>query len=103
MQKTSVASSSGGAKFSGYEMIADDPQPYVEWENRLGGEVVQNDQITHIQQAVVTCLFRTDLNLDMVIVIDDRMYTILSWAERGKIRRKYTAITVEFLKEYVLT
>lgn len=103
MQKVSVSSVSGGPKYSGYEPIDNDSEPWARWENRLGNEIVQSDQITHIQNAKVTLRYRTDLTTDMVVVKDNKMYSILSVSEDGETRRRFTVMTVEFLQDYVLT
>ena len=100
MQKSSVESVSGGPKYSGYENIDTDAEPWAKWVNKLGTETVQSDQITHIQQAVVTIRYRTDVTTSMVIVHEDKMYSILSLTESGEIRRRFLDLTVEYLQEY---
>jgi head-tail adaptor len=103
LQPVTGSSISGGPNITGYEPLDNDPEPYARVRNKLGSEVVQNDQITHVQQSVFTVRYRTDLNLDVKIVHEDKMYAIHSFAEAGETRRAYTDITAEFLKEYVLT
>lgn len=103
MQPVLVASTSGGPKYSGYEPLSSDPEPYARVVNKTGGEVVQNDQITHIQQSIFTIRYRADLDLSVKIVHEDKMYAILSFAESGETRRKFLDIVGEFLQEYVLT
>ena len=103
MQAVSVASTSGGPKYSGFEEIASDPQPWAMVRNKLGDEVIQNDQITHVQQTVFTIRYRTDITLSTKIVHEDKMYAIHSFAESGETRRKYLDITAEYLQEYVIT
>ena len=103
MQKVSVASTSGGPKYSGYEFINKDYHPYVRWVNKMGSEVVQNDQITHIQQATVSMRYREDIDTTNVIVKDNKMYSILSMTESGETRRRFLDLTVEYLQEYEIT
>jgi SPP1 family predicted phage head-tail adaptor len=100
MKKTSTSTVSLGPKYNGYENIATDYSPWAKWVNKPGSEVVENDQITHIQQAVVTLRYRTDLTAEMVIVKDDKMYSILSISESGETRRRFLDLTVEYLMDY---
>lgn len=103
MQPVSVASTSGGPKYSGYENIATDPTPWAMVRNKLGSEVIQNDQITHVQQTVFTIRYRTDLDLNVRIVHEDKMYKIFSFTESGETRRRFIDITAEYDQEYVIT
>lgn len=103
MEPVEVSSVSGGPKRSGYTQIASDPEPWAMVRNKLGNEAVQNDQITHIQQSVFTVRYRTDLNLSVRIVHEDKMYAIHSFAESGETRRRFLDITAEYVQEYVLT
>jgi SPP1 family predicted phage head-tail adaptor len=103
MQPVEVSSTSGGPKFSGYELLDEDPEPYARIMNKPGGEVVQNDQITHVQQTIFTVRYREDINLNVKIVYNSKMYAILSFTESGETRRRFTDITAEFFKEYVIT
>lgn len=103
MQPIAVASTSKGPKYSGYEPIANDPRPWARVTNKLGGEVISNDEITHIQQSVFTTRYRTDLNLSVKIVHENKMYSIHSFAESGETRRRFLDITAEFLSDYVIT
>lgn len=103
MQPVEVASTSGGRKFSGFELIDEDPEPYAMVRNKLGSEVIANDEITHVQQTVFTLRYRTDLNLNVRIVHENKMYKIFSFAESGETRRRFIDITAEYDKEYVIT
>ena len=103
MEPVAVASTSLGPKFSGYEMLANDPTPWAMVKNKLGSEVIQNDEITHIQQSVFTLRYRTDLNLNVKIVHENKMYKIFSFAESGEVRRRFLDITAEYMQEYILT
>ena len=103
MQPVSVASVSGGPKFSGFEEIASDATPWAMVKNKLGGEVVQNDEITHIQQSIFTIRYRTDIDLNVRIVHENKMYAIHSFAESGETRRRFLDITAEYVEEYVIT
>lgn len=103
LQPVTGSTISGGPNITGYELLDNDPEPWAEVRNKLGNEVVQNDQITHVQQSIFTVRYRTDLNLDVRIVHEDKMYAIHSFAESGETRRAYTEITAEYVKEYVLT
>ena len=103
MQPISAASVSKGPVYDGWEPIDDDPRPWARVKNKLGGEVIQNDEITHIQQSVFTLRYRTDLNLNVKIVHENKMYAIHSFAESGETRRRFIDITAEYLKEYVIT
>jgi head-tail adaptor len=103
LQEVMGSSISGGPNITGYELLDNDPEPYARVRNKLGGEVVQNDQITHIQQSVFTVRYRTDINLSVKIVHENKMYAIHSYAESGETRRAYLDITAEYVKEYVLT
>ena len=103
MQPVEVASTSGGPKFSGYEQLDNDPQPWAMVKNKLGSEIVQNDIITHVQQSVFTIRYRTDLTLNVRIVHENKMYKIFSFAESGETRRRFIDITAEYDQEYVLT
>jgi SPP1 family predicted phage head-tail adaptor len=103
MQPVEVASTSGGPKYSGYENLDNDPEPYARIWNKLGNEVIQNDQITHVQQTIFTVRYREDINLNVKIVYNSKMYAILSFTESGETRRRFLDITAEYLKEYVIT
>lgn len=103
MQPVEVSSTSGGMKFSGYEQIDNDPEPWAMVRNKLGSEVVQGDQITHVQQTVFTIRYRTDINLNVRIVHESKMYKIFSFAESGETRRRFLDITAEYDQEYELT
>lgn len=103
MQPVSVSSTSLGPKFSGYENIASDPTPWAMVKNKPGNEVIENDQITHVQQSVFTVRYRTDITLDTKIVHENKMYAIHSFAESGETRRRFLDITAEYLQEYVIT
>lgn len=103
MQPVTVASTSGGPKYNGFEMIDNDPEPYARVRNKLGNEVVQNDQITHVQQTVFTVRYRTDISRDVKIVHENKMYAIHSFTESEETRRRFLDITAEYLQEYVLT
>lgn len=103
MEPVEVSSVSGGPKRSGYTQIDNDPEPWAMVTNKLGNEAVQNDQITHIQQSIFTIRYRTDLNLNVRIVHENKMYAIHSFAESGETRRRFLDITAEYVQEYVLT
>ena len=103
MQPVSVSSTSGGPKRSGYEQIDNDPEPWAMVKNKLGSEVVENDQITHVQQSIFTIRYRTDISLTTRIVHEDKMYAIHSYAESGETRRRFLDITAELIGDYVLT
>lgn len=100
MQATAAASTSLGPKRSGYENIATDATPWARVRNKLGAEVIQNDQITHIQQTIFTVRYRTDITLQMVIVHNGMLYAIHSFAESGETRKKYLDITAEYVSAY---
>ncbi len=102
MQPSSVNSVSLGPKYDGFELITNDPQPWAKVKNKLGDEVVSNDQITHVQQSVFTVRYRTDINLNVKIVHENKMYSIHSYAESGETRRRFLDITAEYLKDYTL-
>jgi SPP1 family predicted phage head-tail adaptor len=95
-----VSSTSGGPKYNGYEELDSDSNPYARWQNKTGTEVVEGDQITHIQQAKVTVRYRTDLTLKTKIVSNGKMYAILSFAESGETRQRFLDITAEYEKEF---
>lgn len=103
MQPVEVSSTSGGPKFSGYEPLDSDPEPYAMVRNKLGSEVIASDEITHVQQSIFTLRYRTDLNLNVRIVHENKMYKIFSFAESGETRRRFIDITAEYDQEYVIT
>lgn len=93
-------STSGGPKFSGFRRLSSDPTPYAMWKNKLGNEVVNSDQITHIQQATVVLRFREDISLLTRIVRKGKLYAILSFAESGETRQRFLDLTVEYVKDF---
>lgn len=103
LQPIAAVSVSGGPKSSGYEQLDTDPEPWAMVRNKLGGEVIENDKITHVQQTIFTVRYRTDITLDVRIVHESKMYAIHSFAESGETRRRFLDITAEYVKEYVLT
>lgn len=94
---------SKGQNITGYTEVDDDPEPYARWRNKLGNNTIEADQILHVQQAIVTLRYRSDLTLQNKVVKDNRMYGIHSFAESGETRKRFLDLTVEFEKEYVIT
>lgn len=99
LNPVSVASTSKGPKYSGYSLLSD-YKPYARIVNKLGGEVIQNDQITHIQQTIFTVRYREDITLNTKIVYNGKMYAVLSHSESGETRSKYLDIIGEFLQDF---
>lgn len=94
---------SKGPNITGYEPVDNDPEPYARVTNKLGGEVVESDQLRHVQTTVFNIRYRTDIDNTIRIVHENKMYSILSYAEAGEIRRNELDITTEYVEEYVIT
>jgi head-tail adaptor len=90
-------------KVTGYQPISSDPRPYARVENGIGDTVVEQDQVKHVQQTIFTVLYRDDVTIKNRIVHEGKMYTILSVIELGEVRRRFTKISGEYLKDYIIT
>lgn len=97
------ASTSKSPKITGYEEVDSDAMPYVRWQNKLGNNTIEADQVLHVQQAIVTMRYRDDIELTTKIVKDSKMYAIHSFAESGETRKRFLDLTVEYEREYVIT
>jgi SPP1 family predicted phage head-tail adaptor len=103
VQPVRVSGVSKGPTITSYELIADDPEPYAAVRNKLGAEVVQNDEITHVQQTVFNIRYREDITTDMSIIHNGKRYKIYSFAESGEVRMSSLDITGEYVEEFALT
>lgn len=94
------SSTSKGQNITGYEEVDDDPNPYARWENKLGNNTIEADQLLHVQQAIVTLRYRDDLSLANRIVKNEKMYAIHSFSEAGETRQRFLKLTVEYVQDY---
>ena len=94
---------SGEDKVESYTQIDTNPEVWARVENDTGDTVVEQNQVKHVQKTVFTIRYRTDLTISNKVVHNGKMYSVLSAIEAGEHRKRFTKITGEYLKDYVLT
>jgi len=62
-----------------------------------GNESLIADRPTYTQRTIFTIRYRTDLNVQMRCVCDDRVYEILSITENGTTRKKFLDVMANLL------
>jgi head-tail adaptor len=90
-------------KVGDYEVIDTDPRPYGRVTYNIGDTVVEGNQVKHIRSVDVEVRHRTDITIKNKIVIDNEMFSVLSAVPLGEIRKRFTKISGEYLKDYVIT
>jgi head-tail adaptor len=90
-------------KVDGYEIIDTDPRPYARVTYKVGDTVVEGNQVKHIRTVEIELRHRTDITIKNKVVIDNEMFSVLSSVPLGEIRNRFTKISGEYLKDYVIT
>jgi head-tail adaptor len=87
-------------KIDSYDILR---QVWASVENSTGDTLVEQNQTTHIQQSVFTMRYAPDVTIKHKIVHNNKMYSVLSAIEAGEHRKRFTKITGEYFKDYVIT
>lgn len=103
MQEIIADGDSNEDKVTGYEPIDTNPQVWARVQNETGDTDVIGDQVKHVQSTVFTIRYRTDITIKNKIVHNSKMYSVLSAIEAGEHRKRFTRISGEYLKDYVIT
>lgn len=90
-------------KVTGYEIIDTNPRVWARVENETGDTDTVSDQVKHLQSTTFTIRYRTDITIKNKVVHNGKMYSVLSAIEAGEHRKRFTKISGEYLKDYVIT
>jgi SPP1 family predicted phage head-tail adaptor len=72
-------------------------------QNEVGETVIENNQVKHTQPTTFTIRYRDYITIKHRVVHNGKMYTVLSAIEAGEHKKRFTKISGEYLKDYVIT
>jgi SPP1 family predicted phage head-tail adaptor len=87
-------------KIDAYEVV---DNVWARADNDLGETVVEQNQVKHVHKTTFTIRYRTDLTIKNRIVLDNKMYTVLSSVPLNETRKRRTIVITEYLQDYVIT
>lgn len=80
-----------------WEVLPFRPQTWARKKDLRGQELVIADRLTYVQHTLYTIRYRTDITVEMRIVLDGKVYEIVAITENESSRKGYLDITANLL------
>jgi SPP1 family predicted phage head-tail adaptor len=87
-------------KIDSYEVVE---ELWARVQNETGDTVVEQNQVKHTQPTTFTIRYRDYITIKHRVVNNGKMYQVLSAIEAGEHRKRFTKISGEYLKDYIIT
>src|SRR5688500_4328484 len=84
-------------KIDSWELVDNNPTVWAKKIELKGNEVVTMDRIKYIKNTIFTIRYRTDLTEKNRVVLEDKVYEIVSITEAGEQRKTFLDMVANYI------